>query len=221
MTDVNNGGITGQPVQTEPVQTNTNKNKHRLRFSALVEKYLKYAELSVKTEYQDRPIFQMFIELYDDIYIDEIDHVLLSNFVETIQHNIPRNAKKAYPKLTAKQISKLNHNKDKLMSAHSVNKYLGRIGMVFKYAKNQGLMKENYAEGKRIKNHSKARELRRPFSIAELHTLFKTTKLYSDRNDKNKDLFFLNLIGLFTGMRLGEICQLQPQDIREEPAFNS
>jgi len=92
----------GQSVQTEPVQTNINKNKHRLRFSALVEKYLKYAELSVKTEYQDRPIFQMFIELYDDIYIDEIDHVLLSNFVETIQYNIPRNAKKAYPKLTAK-----------------------------------------------------------------------------------------------------------------------
>ena len=203
----------------EPTQpTNNKKDKESLRFSSIVEKYLKYAELNVKTEDQDKAIFQIFIELYDDIFIDEIDDLLMTKFVETVQYNIPINAKKYYPKMTAKQISKLNHNNKKMMSSHSVNKYLGRVGMLLKYAKNHGYITQNFAEGKRIKDSKKTREQRRIFTDFELNTLFKTTNLYSNNyiNNNNKDLFFLNLIALFSGMRLGEICQLEPLDIRKE-----
>jgi len=183
-----------------------------IRFSELAEKHLKYADPNVKLLEQDKAIHQIFIELFDDPHLSEIDHVMLTNYIETIQNNIPSNAKKRYPNLTAKQIAKLSHPDKILMSAHSVNKYLGRIGVVFKYAVNHGLMDVNYAEGKRVKEHKDAREQRRPFTSDELRTIFTN----NDKNlNKKPDLYWLLNIGAYSGMRLSEICQLQPRDIRQ------
>lgn len=204
---------------SEPVTSTTPSPKNNgLRFSELADKFLNYAQLGIKAEGENRAIFQTFIELYDDPLLTEIDHSMLTNFVETIQNNIPANAKKSYPNLTSKQIAKLNHSGKRMMSAHSINKYIGRVGLAFKYGVNHGLISENFAEGKRVKDPEKARDKRRPFTISELKTLFETTKFYRGfyKKSKNQDLFFLHLIGAFQGMRLSEICQLQPEDIRQE-----
>lgn len=184
-----------------------------MRFSELVVKYLHHAKLNSKTKKQDEAILSMFMELYDDPSVAGIDHPMMTNFVETIERYIPANAKKMYPKLTAKQISKLNHSGKKMMSAHSVNKYLGRVGLAFKYAVNHGYMKENFAHGKRIKDLEHARDKRQPFSSEEIEKILNK----SEKDLTNKpDLYWLLWIGAYTGMRLGEICQLQPQDLRQE-----
>ena len=202
----------------EPVATKPKAKKKGMRFSELADKYIHFAQLSVKSEAQDKAIFQLFIELYGDPYIHDIDHPMMTNFVDIIQNNIPANAKKTYPTLTAKQISKLNHTGKRMMSAHSINKYLGRVGLVFKYGVNHGFMETNYAEGKRVKDQGKAKDKRRVFTLAELSTMFNQTKIYSTpyTGTMKQDIFWACLIACFSGMRLGEICQLEPSDIRKE-----
>ncbi|MDQ6967486.1 MAG: site-specific integrase [Mariprofundaceae bacterium] len=194
-----------QPIQSKP-------KPKGIKFSELAEKHLKHAQPNPKLLQQDEAIYQIFIELFDDPYLSDIDHMTLTNFVEIIQNNIPSNAKKTYPTLTAKQISKLNHSNKPMMSSHSVNKYLGRIGVVFKYGVNHGLIDANYAEGKRIKNFESARDKKRPFTNKELNNLFGKN---NNNLSKKPDLYWLLYIGSYSGMRLSEICQLQPQDIRQ------
>ena len=53
------------------------------------------------------------------------------------------------------------------------------------------------------------------FSTEELHSLFHGS-IYCDLDFKHPYQFWTPLMALFTGMRLGEICQLELTDIREE-----
>jgi len=193
-------------------QEKSEPNKDKITFSELFDRYLEHAQPNAETLQQDRSICQIFIELFDDPFLDDINHLMLTNFVETIQKHMPTNAKKSYPKLTAKQIIKLNHPASKMMKPSNVNKYLGRIGVVFKYAVNHGLMDANYATGKTIREHENAREKRRPFTSNELRVLLNENKVSAN---KKPDLYWLVNIGAYSGMRLGEICQLQPEDIQQ------
>ena len=103
------------------------------------------------------------------------------------------------------------------MSTHTVNKYLGRMGSIFTYAVNHGKMTENFAANKRLKkDKKKAKDGKRVFTPDELVKLFHVSnKLYRTKAAMSKEpyMFWIHLIGIFTGMRIGEICQLRTSDV--------
>ena len=64
-----------------------------------------------------------------------------------------------------------------------------------------------------IKRQTRPQEQRKPFSTEDLQKIF-NTKQYLDDRFKHSFQFWLPILGLFTGMRLEEICQLHLEDIR-------
>ncbi|MFO7716305.1 MAG: hypothetical protein R6V78_17845 [Desulfosarcina sp.] len=81
---------------------------------------------------------------------------------------------------------------------------------LFDWAIQRDMMVKNYASGMRIKQTKRPDESKEPFSSNDLKRLFG-----SMTNEKDHK-FWIPFIGLYTGARLEEICQLDITDIRQE-----
>ena len=100
------------------------------------------------------------------------------------------------------------------IAARTMNVYLGHMQHFFGWAMNNGYAADNVFHGMRIKPKVKGRgEGREAFSADQLRLMF--THL-TDPNSAlvRKDVHkWPALIGMFTGMRLNEVAQLEVQDI--------
>jgi len=101
------------------------------------------------------------------------------------------------------------------MSVSSVNKYLNRAASVFTFAVKNGYMDKNPAFGMGIKQPKRVDQLRDVFSPDDLRRLFFSEEYVGDAH-RSSYRFWVPVIGLFSGMRLEEICQLHLSDIRQE-----
>jgi len=112
------------------------------------------------------------------------------------------------------QADVLAYRKDELerVSAPTVNHEIKCLRMVFKAAKDDGLLTDNPAEA--VKNtHRRERRTRRAFTLPELRSVL------SVANDEWKSLI---LFGLYTGQRLGDLARLTWQNVdlqRDEIRF--
>ncbi len=114
------------------------------------------------------------------------------------------------------------------MSDSNVNKLIGFVSSFWHWAKeNFDDALANPFKGLKIKTTKDVRDERDPFSTEELGTIFKApifTGCKSRRQWQQQGslilrdtgLYWVPLISLFTGMRLGEIIQLYTADVREE-----
>jgi len=95
------------------------------------------------------------------------------------------------------------------------DKYLCFAKAFFNFAKSNQYIQENPAQGILIKDRKKKRphEQQDPFSTSDLKLLFCDSPEYGKDNHKKAHNFWIPLIGLFTGMRLEEICQLYVTDL--------
>jgi len=78
-----------------------------------------------------------------------------------------------------------------------------------------GLMDRNPASGMLLKKKKRDDELRDPFTPDDLKKLFHSP-LYLNDEHKFSYTFWTPAIGLFSGMRIEEICQLHLEDLRKE-----
>lgn len=95
------------------------------------------------------------------------------------------------------------------------DKYLCFAKAFFNFAKSNQYIQENPAQGILIKDRKKKNphEQQDPFSTSDLKLLFCDSPEYGKDNHKKAHNFWIPLIGLFTGMRLEEICQLYVTDL--------
>jgi integrase len=113
--------------------------------------------------------------------------------------------------------------KDGLLSASSspanVNQYLTELTTLLNFAKNQAIIDANPATGVRVKVHESAKTKRQPFDLPALSRVF-NSPIYSagerPLGGKGEAAYWLPLLGLYTGARLEELCQLDSLDLREE-----
>ncbi|MFO8087227.1 MAG: hypothetical protein R6T91_05385 [Bacteroidales bacterium] len=66
-----------------------------------------------------------------------------------------------------------------------------------------------------IKQQTRPQEQRKAFTTEDLIKIFNTNQYLNDKL-KHRYQFWLPVIGLFSGMRIEEICQLHLEDIRLE-----
>lgn len=100
------------------------------------------------------------------------------------------------------------------ISARTMNVYLGHMQHFFGWAMDNGYASENVFHGLRLKQTSReSDEGRRAFSSDQLRLIF-SHLTDPDSPLVKKDVHkWPALIGIFTGMRLNEIAQLEVQDI--------
>jgi len=189
-----------------------------VRFSTMCNDYL-HSRVSLKerTKQDFKAIFEIFLELNGDIMSTEFNHPLMTKFLNNVR-KLPTNMKKRYANTPIKELLEMDIPDDDRMSPTNVNKYMGRLGQLCKWAVNHGFMDRNYADGKRVESTRKEKKKRKrfPFTYEDLASLF-NSEIHSEhkRDGKYTEMFWVPLIALYSGMRMEEICQLQVSDICE------
>jgi integrase len=140
---------------------------------------------------------------------------------------LPRHASKLYPGLSPLEVAakaKADERTD-LISAANLNAYLNKLCGVFNWAMKEQLMDRNPAVGLKLPDPTLRREKRLPLSTAQLRAIF-SAPLYTGCQDDGHGYarpgdsrprnarFWIPLVGLFSGLRLNEACQLDVADIK-------
>jgi integrase len=101
------------------------------------------------------------------------------------------------------------------------NKYLTLVKEFFNYAKDHSYISVNpVVDGLKIKEgRGKKPDSKRPgFSIEDLRKMFCGTE-YTQDTMEHPYQFWMPLIGLYTGMRINEVCQLYVSDLKQMDGF--
>jgi len=118
------------------------------------------------------------------------------------------------------EVIKLIRNDDlpsvRVISTKTVNKNLIRVNAVFQYAKERGYSLTNPAfDLKVLSDVDKDSEKKDTYTKDDIEKLL-SSPIYTEVNTDRPERFWIPLIALFSGLRLGEICQLYKEDIKEE-----
>ena len=211
-------------VKSKPISIVANEFIE-LRRGTIGEKLLK--------EYQ--VLTQDFIEIIGDIGASELSKEHIRRYINT-QIKLPINIKKnpRYRDLSINEILQLKNLKPQ--SRGNVNKYLTRLTTFLNFGVSQGYFKENYILGMKVPLSKKeGRKRREPFSPEDLKKIL-SPKTYLDWTVNFKKItsnqytsfttvksvkyqfpyYWSFLIGILSGMRTNEICQLRLEDIIQE-----
>jgi|TARA_B110000495_G_scaffold48827_1_gene40802 integrase len=139
----------------------------------------------------------------------------LKNFLESVSDKPIGNIEKEHLRDYKKWLSKHSNGRGEKLSPSSINTHLAYVIALFNWAKNQGYCKgDNPASGLKVRKSRSADEERSAFTGEDLKVIFSDD--YISIKKKRPDRFFIPLILLYTGARVGEIAQLGIDDIKEE-----
>jgi integrase len=114
------------------------------------------------------------------------------------------------------------------MSTANLNKAIRRVAAFWTWSEAHfDGVRPSLFKGLSIREAVSVRDQRDPFSRAQLYTLFssplyvgcRSVRLCAEPGDysmRNTARYWLPLLGLYTGARLNELCQLTPANVREE-----
>jgi integrase len=161
-----------------------------------------------------------------DVPICAMSRAHVRDYLDVLRF-LPRNAVKRFPKLTPRQAANRARERGDgdLISAANANACIGNLSTFLNWAVNEELLARNPIKGLRLPDDTAKKDKRSPFSPAQLRMIF-DAPLYrgcanGERGYAKPGLerprnarFWVPLIGLHTGMRLNEICQLDVADVQ-------
>ena len=183
-----------------------------------------------KTEHEHRTWISHFIAVIGDRTLDAYTKSDARAF-KAILLKLPANWNK-YAELQGLPVDKAAAKADKLglepMSDSNVNKLLGFVGSFWNWAsKHYDEAPASPFRGLKISQRKRVRDERDPFTVDELNAIF-SAPLYTGCKSihhwqkpgnlipRDSGLYWVPLISLYTGARLGEIIQLYVEDVRDE-----
>jgi len=171
-----------------------------------------------KTEDEIRTSIKFLIECFGDIPIGEITKEK-SNIIKSHIKNYPKNRTKL-PQYRDKDFHSLMEMKipqQDIIHLTTINKHLGHLSSFMIWCVNNGYCNTNPFTGMKIKQKKSIRDDRDRFTEQEIKDMFsKHNYLHLIQVEKDSySKYWVPLIGVFTGMRCGEICSLYLDNIKE------
>jgi integrase len=124
---------------------------------------------------------------------------------------LPPNATKRFPKLTLREAMEKGQAAGLgSLAPKTVASYMQNFAAILRWGKDNGWGVAANLKG--LIDTRKANVQRRAFTSKELRTLFKALRPFLASSPTR---FWVPALGLFTGARLGEICQLRAEDVIE------
>lgn len=109
---------------------------------------------------------------------------------------------------------------EKGLSVSRINTYVGFVTMVLNFEmKTTRILKVNPCEALKLKDTRRKDELRAAFDLEDLTNLFVKRREYSQDRHKKGTNFWIPLLGLYTGARLEELCQLYCDQVAEVDGY--
>ena len=148
--------------------------------------------------------------------------------VRDVLVKLPPNATKRFPGKSAKEAARLAAKAGLApVAVGTAQSYLQNLSALFRWAVREEYMARNPAEalpvvGKVVRQRDK----RDPFTIEQLQAIFSAPLYTGCRDDRlgysvpgpnhpRRGRFWIPLLALWTGGRLGELCQLDVDDVRD------
>ena len=180
-----------------------------------IDSYLDYRlkrnGLSDKTLKGYKAEFKLLLELLDN---RPLDQRLADNIVNDLQ-KLPSNRSKGYyAKFTIKDLLQQAIPHDDLLSRATANKLITRWSSFSKWAIKREIVKDNYFEDLQPKDPVPENEKRFPFTREGISKIF-NTPIFTNLEYKKPYQYWIPLIGLYTGMRINEIAQLNIEDVHD------
>lgn len=172
--------------------------------------------LAVKTELDRREALAILNEITEGRAIDRIDKSDAQE-VKRVLLRLPKNRSKM-PETKGKTLKELMSVAGiATISARRVSTHISNLTGFFGWAADNGYVKENVFAGMRIKAAKTSRgDDREAFTVDQLRTIFRHLTVNPEglvRSDTHK---WGTLIGMFSGMRLNEVAQLDIADIKQD-----
>ena len=215
-------GDTPSPVEQVPVQQQIPTDQgislsphQSTLISEGIEKYMNEKSISNRSGREVRHSLNMLIEDFGDIPIGKLTRERGTKFKENIR-KLPSNRKKSpeYRDLEYHELTKMEVKNP--LSDVTVNKHLGYVSSFMEWSRNHGYIDINPFKGMKLKTNVRPRDQRDRFSEKELKQIFqKENYIHFTNIEKGRyELYWIPLIGVFSGLRLGEICPLYLDNIR-------
>ena len=181
----------------------------------------------IKEIESDKRIVEEFIEIIGDIDFSTITKNEVSHYID-VQTKLPPNRKKSpkYRDLSIKEVMKLELSQKEIQTPQNINKRITKLSVFGNWGVRQGLLITNPFSGMKF-SVKKQPHTRQPFTADELRKIFKPetylkwTIHFSHPYRKNRvsnqlPYYWIFLLGIFSGMRTNEMCQLRLIDIKKQ-----
>ena len=205
------------PTSTE-IETSNQLTKHQnIPLSVVIEKFIdEKGSIRTTSVKEIRHSLTLLIEEFGDIPIGGMRREMTSKFKGHIM-KIPRNRNKnpQYRDLDFHKLVELNV-KD-VISTTTVNKHLSWCSSFYEWSINHGYSNINPFKGLKLKRKVSPKDERDRFSEKDLKKIFqKENYIHFTNIEKGRyELYWVPLIGVFSGLRLGEITSFYLSNIRE------
>lgn len=205
-------------AEPEASSVQVSRKKRGIRLSTFIRRYTE-SKLADKRWTADNLTTQQgrletLIEILGDRDILQLQRDDLRYYRDTLR-KLPPNRKKS-PLYKGKSISQiLAMSPATTLSIKTVNVTVEAVASMFEWGIREGLLTTNPAKALQIKDTRRDIELREAFTQEDITLLF-SPKTFTESSVKHPSFYWAPLIGLYTGMRLEEICQLHCSDIRQE-----
>ena len=164
----------------------------------------------VRTATQNEASFKQLVEIIGDIPITAVTKSVVRDYKQTLL-SYPANRYKG--KRKEKTLEQLLEEGSVSISLETVRNVMGRVASFFNWLVKQGYREDNPFCGVAPRRVHSARSERSPFTDDDLRLLFGTA-IYRDKDYAHDWQYWLPLLGLYTGARLEELCQLKGDDFK-------
>ena len=181
----------------------------------------------IKEIESDKRIVEEFIEIVGDIDFSTITKNEVSHYID-VQTKLPPNRKKSpkYRDLSIKEVMKLKLSQKEIQTPQNINKRITKLSVFGNWGVRQGLLITNPFSGMKF-SVKKQPHTRQPFTTDELRKIFKPETYLKwtihfshpyrkDRVSNHLPYYWIFLLGIFSGMRTNEMCQLRLIDIKKQ-----
>ncbi len=216
-------GIEPPPLQDRPVRRSRAGGAPKV--SEAGERYLAErqrdprASLTAQTATQMRATFRLFADHVADAPLDAVVRDDAVEFLDTMArlHRHYGRRPGAAALTLAELLKRYPAGDDGGLSNRTINRHQSALKTLFRWARRRGLVEgENpFADLSR----PKARRTEwLPFEVKELNQLFKepTVEVRPARHSLTTALPWVMAVALFSGMRQGEVCELDAEDVRQQ-----
>lgn len=205
--------LTTQPIALPEIVPVAPASKS-LKLSQAIENFLREKQtLEPKSFYYKNDVpkhLGLMQRILGDIAVDTVDRNAAISYFSTIKQ-LPKNLNKN-PALLGKSISQILALKLPPREASTVNGAMVAASSLWCWLKKYNHTDQDYFDGLRMPRKVGGRDR---FTLQELGVLFNHEIFTAHKYDYDWQ-FWMPIIGAYTGMRMNEILQLRPSDIRTE-----
>lgn len=207
-----------QPSAMPAPQTNLVATSAEATLSDVLKVYtaekLKEGSWTDKTQDTAGSKHDLLVRIIGDVPMRAIGTAQARDYKQVLQQ-LPRNinTKPLYRSKTIQQILALKP--DGAMSVTTINNYLAWASTFFDWAERNGYVDRNPFRKLQLKNPKRPDEARAAYTMEDLQKIFSTDQ-YREHKYLHSHYYWLPLLGLHTGARLNELCQLYVKNVRQE-----